>query len=69
MDALIYASGKKSAVATIQTIGRVLRPQVGKNDAIIIDFKDNGNRLLLSHYNQRKQNYIKVFGNLVNTDV
>jgi superfamily II DNA or RNA helicase len=68
MDALIYASGKKSAVATIQTIGRVLRPQVGKNDAIIIDFKDNGNRLLLSHYIQRKQNYIKVFGKLVNTE-
>jgi len=64
MDALIYASGKKSAVATIQTIGRVLRPQVGKKDAIIVDIADCGNKLLLSHYRQRRDNYIKVFGKL-----
>lgn len=69
MDALIYASGKKSAVANIQTIGRVLRPQVGKNEAIIIDIADCGNRLLLQHFNQRKQNYIKVFGKLAKKEL
>ena len=68
MDGLIYASGKKSAVATIQTIGRVLRSQAGKKDAIIIDFKDSGNRILLSHYHQRKENYKNVFGKLVEGD-
>jgi len=49
---LINAAGQKSKVATIQRIGRALRPKPPHNKALIIDFID-GNEPLKRHSLQR----------------
>jgi len=45
LDVLINAAGNAGDVLTIQTIGRVLRKNIGKNNAYYIDFMDAGNYL------------------------
>jgi len=56
IDALILAGPQKSLVATIQKIGRALRPYNGKKDCIIIDFQDNA-KYLSSHFKLRLNYY------------
>jgi superfamily II DNA or RNA helicase len=69
MDALIYAAGRKSGTATIQTIGRALRPSPGKNDAIIVDFIDFGNYHLSEHSRARIETMRETYGALMDRDV
>jgi superfamily II DNA or RNA helicase len=61
IDVIIMASAGKSATATIQRAGRVLRLKDGKDKAIIVDFADSGKRLR-QHYEKRRQTYKDVLG-------
>jgi len=56
IDALILAGPQKSLIATIQKIGRALRPFEGKKDCIIVDFMDN-TKYLIEHFNRRLNYY------------
>ncbi len=62
ISCLIYACGGKSETSSIQTIGRAMRPDKQFKDAIIVDFIDDGNRILRSHTDQRIATYRKVYG-------
>ncbi len=54
---VILASGGKSAVKTIQRVGRALRKADGKTSAMIIDFKDGHHPMLERHAKARKKIY------------
>jgi superfamily II DNA or RNA helicase len=54
LDSLILAGAGKSPTRMIQRIGRVLRIYPGKEDAIVIDFKDSA-RYLAGHYKKRRE--------------
>ena len=62
IDALIYASGMKSEVSTIQVIGRALRVKRDGGDAAIVDFHDSGHIFLAQHSNQRMNTYDRIYG-------
>jgi superfamily II DNA or RNA helicase len=61
MDAFVNAAGGTSEIATIQRVGRVLRPAPGKQYGYIIDFTDNG-KYISRHSMERKNIYVKLFG-------
>ena len=54
---LIIASGGKSRIETVQRLGRALRKDKGKTEAIVYDFDDYGNRFTEKHSNIRKHTY------------
>ena len=54
LDSLILAGGGKSKTRIIQRIGRTLRLSNGKDEAIVVDFKDCY-RYLLGHYKERRK--------------
>lgn len=54
LDSLILAGAGKSPTRMIQRIGRVLRLYPGKEEAIVIDFKDSA-RYLAGHYKKRRE--------------
>lgn len=56
-DTLIMAGGGKSPIQVMQNVGRVLRPFKGKEDALIIDFEDNGSKWLEEHSILRDEIY------------
>jgi len=62
LDALIYAAGYKSSVMTIQTIGRALRKTESKDNAIIVDFIDSGNKMIALHSDERFRTYCETYG-------
>lgn len=62
LDALIYAAGYKSSVMTIQTIGRALRKTEDKDNAIIVDFIDSGNKMISLHSDERFRTYSETYG-------
>lgn len=64
ISCLIYASGGKSEVALIQTIGRSLRVDPVFGDAIVVDFRDAGHRMLENHVQERIMAYRKTYGEL-----
>ncbi|MDD2280264.1 MAG: DEAD/DEAH box helicase [Bacteroidales bacterium] len=64
ISCLIYASGGKSEVALIQTIGRALRVDPVFGDAIVIDFLDRGHRTLENHVQDRISAYRENYGSL-----
>ena len=54
LGAVINASGGKSEIMTLQTIGRGLRTVPGiKDDVILVDFFDPSHRYLIEHFGQR----------------
>jgi len=61
IDVIVMASAGKSATATIQRAGRVLRLKDGKSKATIVDFADSGKRLR-QHYEKRRQTYKEILG-------
>lgn len=61
IDVIIMASAGKSATATIQKAGRILRLKEGKSKATIVDFADSGKRLR-QHWEKRRQTYREVLG-------
>lgn len=64
MDAIIVIDGGKSPVKTVQRVGRVLRNRIGKNEALVVDFYDENQKILTYHANKRKQTYKREFGNV-----
>lgn len=56
LDALILAGSGKSAGRTLQRIGRVIRSNPNKKDAIVVDFVDNA-KYLLDHTASRINTY------------
>jgi len=54
---LIIAAGGKSHIETIQRLGRSLRKDLNKNEALVFDFNDKGNRFTEKHSLIRKKTY------------
>lgn len=69
LDALIYAAGYKSSVMTIQTIGRALRKTEDKDNAIIVDFIDSGNKMISLHSDERFRTYSETYGKYCELDI
>lgn len=61
MNVIVMASAGKSATATIQRAGRVLRLKEGKTKCTIVDFADSGKRLR-QHFEKRRVTYREVLG-------
>lgn len=55
---LIYP--KKSAASVQQEVGRIMRPSEGKKDAVVYDFFDKNNGILISQYKKRKSVYKQI---------
>lgn len=53
MSALILAGGMKSPIRAVQRVGRAIRTADGKDEAIIIDFRDRQHYFLNNHTNKR----------------
>ena len=56
---VIVASGGRSTIAAIQRAGRAMRTAEGKDQAVIIDIWDTGNKILERHAKKRKKAYEK----------
>jgi len=65
---VIVAGAGKSAVATIQRVGRALRTRIGKDRAIIIDFWDIDKKYLNYHASKRYAVYKREFENVIVLD-
>ena len=59
LRSVIIASGGKSSIAAIQRAGRAMRTSAGKDQAVIIDMWDTGNKILERHAKKRKRAYEK----------
>lgn len=57
MSALILAGGMKSPIRAVQRIGRAIRTAEGKDEAIIIDFRDRQHYFLNNHTSKRLRIY------------
>lgn len=57
LDTLIFAGDIKSSVLTTQSIGRILRIFDGKQDPVIIDIDDKGNKILHRQFLERYKMY------------
>jgi superfamily II DNA or RNA helicase len=55
INALILATGGKSAISTLQRIGRGLRKKQGDNRLFVFDFEDRGNGYLKDHSQARAE--------------
>lgn len=59
LNAVINAAGGKSDIYVIQTIGRGLRVTDTKKEVTIIDLYDDSHKWFRSHFNKRRNLYIK----------
>lgn len=57
MSVLILAGGQKSPIRAVQRVGRAIRTADGKDEAIIIDFRDKQHYWLNNHTYQRLRIY------------
>lgn len=57
LSAVILAGGGKGRLKVVQRLGRALRPKVGDNTALIVDFRDRFNVVTHSHFKKRKSLY------------
>jgi superfamily II DNA or RNA helicase len=57
MSALVLAGAMKSPVRAVQRIGRAIRTAAGKDEAIIVDFRDRQHYFLNNHTNKRLRIY------------
>jgi len=64
LDALILAGSGKSTGRALQRIGRVIRPNKGKKNAIVIDFLDNA-KYLTDHSKKRMEVYKREGGFII----
>lgn len=53
MSALILAGGMKSPIRAVQRIGRAIRNSEGKDEAVVLDFRDRQHFFLNNHTNVR----------------
>jgi superfamily II DNA or RNA helicase len=59
IEIIINASARKGRVEQIQKIGRGLRIKQGKTKVVMIDFEDNGNKILYKQHLTRKNEWKK----------
>ncbi len=64
MTAIIMAGGLKTQVGVVQKVGRALRLSPGKEEAIIVDFRDKG-PWLSRHFQERMNVYRESYGEYV----
>ena len=64
MTAIIMAGGLKTPVGVVQKVGRALRKSPGKEEAIIVDFRDKG-PWLSQHFQERMDVYRETYGEYV----
>jgi len=70
LSVMIRASGGKSTVSTLQTIGRELRnPTDSENQVVYYDFVDTGNCHLEDHSEARRKDYERENFEIVDTGV
>jgi len=56
----VNASGGKSEILTLQSLGRGLRTVPGvKDDVVLVDFFDPSNRYLVDHFGHRVSLYFE----------
>jgi len=61
LDAVVLAHGGRSDISTLQVIGRALRPQGGKDHAMIVDVADEG-RFFGHAHRERQQTMREYYG-------
>lgn len=54
LDVVVLAAGGKSSIQLTQRVGRVLRPSINKDRAIVVDFIDDRPKYLKDHYAKRR---------------
>jgi superfamily II DNA or RNA helicase len=64
MTTIIMAGGLKTPVGVVQKVGRALRKSPGKEEAIIVDFRDKG-PWLSQHFQERMDVYRETYGEYV----
>lgn len=64
MSAIIMAGGLKTPVGVIQKVGRALRKSPGKEEAVVVDFRDKG-AFLARHFQERMDVYREAYGEYV----
>jgi len=64
MTTIIMAGGLKTPVGVVQKVGRALRRSPGKEEAIIVDFRDKG-PWLSQHFQERMDVYRETYGEYV----
>jgi len=62
ISAFIAGGATKSPVSVVQRVGRALRVAPGKDDAVICDFRDYGNRYLGRWWEERYNTYKSTYG-------
>lgn len=60
LNRLYLATPKRAAAAVQQEVGRVMRPDLGKNEAIVYDFWDSKTPILKAQYWKRREVYRKI---------
>lgn len=60
LNRLYLCCPKKSGAAVEQEIGRIMRPETGKTDAVVYDFWDVENPILKSQFWPRREVYRKI---------
>jgi len=63
MSVVVLAGGGKSGIQVIQTLGRALRPKEPINEALIVDFKDDG-KYVGDHFDSRCATLKRYYGEL-----
>lgn len=57
LDCVVNASGGKSEIMTLQTVGRGLRKPEGKSEVLIVDYKDGTHKWFEDHFGERMRIY------------
>lgn len=60
LDRLFLVTPKRAAAAVQQEVGRVMRPEQGKADAMVIDFWDSGSPILKPQFWRRREVFEKL---------
>lgn len=60
LDRLFLATPKRAAGAVQQEVGRVMRPEAGKEDAVVFDFWDSRSPILKAQFWKRREVYRKL---------
>ncbi|MNI82063.1 hypothetical protein D3C73_1387370 [compost metagenome] len=60
LNRLFLATPKRAAGAVQQEVGRVMRPAIGKTEALVFDFWDSKNPILKSQFWKRREVYRKI---------
>lgn len=60
LNRLFLATPKRAGAAVQQEVGRIMRPEVGKTDAVVYDFWDTKQPMLRTQFWKRREVYRKI---------